>query len=93
MKEELREQMEEELKKVLRTIALRDRNNLQLTQSQCAEALVMSLRSYQKIEEGSNGCSALTAFMLLAHHDQREAIVDELCHKLLTIYQGALCYE
>ena len=93
MKEKLREQMEQELEKALRNIAMRERYSLQLTQSQYADALVMSLRSYQKIEEGLNGCSALTAFMIIAHQEHRESIVNEVCQKLLTIYEGAMCYE
>lgn len=89
MKEELREQMENELGNLLRVVAIQDRNNMHLTQSQYAEALIMSLRSYQKIEGGENDCGALTAFLLIARHEKREAIFEEVCEKLLTIYEGA----
>lgn len=88
MKEDIREQMKAELGKTLRVIAIQARENMNMTQSQFADALVMSLRSYQKIEGGKCDCGALTAFLLIAHQSNRQMIFEEVCEKLLTIYEG-----
>ena len=66
----MRTEMEEELAKTLRDIALKLRGEYDLTQAKFGEALVMSERSYQEIEAGRNACSALTAVLIVLKLDQ-----------------------
>lgn len=61
----MRTEMEAILKDSYRELALKLRNEHELTQYKMAEALVMSERSYEDIEGGHNACGALTICLLL----------------------------
>lgn len=61
----MREEMQNILKRDLRELALRARENRGITQKKMAEVLVMSERSYADIESGASACGTLTGFLLL----------------------------
>ena len=88
--EEVKKLMENELGKILRVTVIKDRDELELTQSQFASALVMGLRGYQKIEGGENDCCALTTFLIIAHQKDRNAYIDSICEKLSRVYKNEL---
>jgi len=61
----MRDEFETILKNEMRIIVLKLRADLHLTQSQMAEALYMSTRSYADIESGASACGALTVVLLI----------------------------
>ena len=65
----MRNEMKIILKEEFRTLALRTRDNLGLTQDKMSEKLGISERAYSNIENGKSTCGTLTAMMLLMYTD------------------------
>ena len=88
----MRLEMEEELHKTLREIALKLRTEHGLTQARMSEALSMSERSYEEIERGKSACGALTATLLLLKLEEYPELKALLLARLTKAYavRGAL---
>ena len=82
----MRHNMEKELKEVFRVHALKARHDYNLTQAKMAEALVMSERSYEDIENGVSACGTLTVILLLLQMEDRDAFLSDLREKLEMAY-------
>jgi len=82
----MRHQMENILKNELRTLAIRERDELNLTQRKMAEALVMSETSYSDIECGDNMCGTLTAILLIMRLDDPNEFIQHLKGKFKELY-------
>ena len=67
---------------ILREYALRLRHEHGLTQAKMADALLMSLRSYEDIECGHSSCGMLTAMLLLAKIYENKDLLDELFNRV-----------
>ncbi len=65
----MKEEMKAILKEEFRTLALRTRYDLGLTQDKMSEKLGISERAYSNIENGRSTCGTLTAIMLLMYTD------------------------
>ena len=78
----LRDRMEQELKKELRTLALRTREEMHLTQAKMGDRYAMSADSFSDIESGENMCGTLTVFLLLRDQKDRDRIFHEIGSKL-----------
>ena len=63
----MREKLEYLLKNDMRALALRTREDMNLTQDKMSEILFMSKRSYADIESGASACGALTVILLLMY--------------------------
>ena len=74
----MRNELEAILKNDLRTLSLRTRARLRLTQEQMAEHLCMSPRSYIDIESGLSMCGTLTVVLLLMDQDDPASVLAEL---------------
>lgn len=84
----MRSEMEEELHKTLREIALKLRAEYGLTQARMSEALAMSERSYEEIERGKNACGALTATLLVLKLEEHPEFKALLLARLTKAYAG-----
>lgn len=82
----IRHEMEKELKETFRDIVLKKRYERELTQAKMAEALVMSDRSYEDIENGETSCGSLTMILLLLDMENREEFLRDLRARLEKVY-------
>ena len=82
----MRNIMEKELKVILREYALRLRHEHGLTQAKMADALLMSLRSYEDIECGHSSCGMLTAILLLMKVSENRERLDEFFGRVRAAY-------
>ena len=78
----LRHNMEQLLKAELRTILLRTRAELGLTQNKMSDRYIMSEDSYYDLESGKYMCGTLTAILLLNDQANPKAILNEIAAKL-----------
>lgn len=74
----MREEMEKVLKREFRELALKTRDNLELTQKQMSELLSMSENSYCDIENGTYMCGTLTAILLLSMQQDSNSVLRNL---------------
>lgn len=74
----MREEMEKILKREFRELALKTRDNLELTQKQMSELLSMSENSYCDIENGTYMCGTLTAILLLSMQQDSNSVLRNL---------------
>ena len=81
--------MEDELKAFLRELVLRLRQDKGLTQAKMAEALVMSERAYEYIENGDTSCGVLTTILVVLEMDDRDTLLDDLRIRLTKAYEKA----
>ena len=81
--------MEDELKAFLRGLVLRLRQDKGLTQAKMAEALVMSERAYEYIENGDTSCGVLTTILVVLEMDDRDTLLDDLRIRLTRAYEKA----
>lgn len=65
----MRRKIEAVVRDEFRTLAIRMRDDLDLTQDQMSEALFMSERSYSDIENGHSTCGTVTAMLMLSKVD------------------------
>ena len=65
----MRSEVEAIVREEFRTLALKLRDDLDLTQDKMSEELFMSERSYSDIENGHSTCGTVTAMLLLAKTD------------------------
>lgn len=86
----MRNEMEKLLKEELRTLAIRTRERLHLTQKEMAIRLEMSESSYSDIETGLSMCGTLTTVLLLSEQDDPYAYLQELREKLIALYESAM---
>ena len=88
----MRTEMEAELKEFLRDFILRLRQDKGLTQAKMAEALVMSERAYEYIENGDTSCGVLTTILVVLEMDDRDSLLGDLRIRLTRAYEkvGAL---
>lgn len=70
--------MEKVLKREFRELALKTRDNLELTQKQMSELLSMSENSYCDIENGTYMCGTLTAILLLSMQQDSNSVLRNL---------------
>ena len=86
----IREKMEAVLKAELRTLALKTRAELNLTQEKMGERYAMNGDSFGDIESGEYMCGTLTEFLLLRDRKDRDRIFDEIGAKLDKIREEEL---
>ena len=86
----MRNEMERLLKDELRTLAIRTRERLHLTQREMAIRLEMSESSYSDIETGLSMCGTLTTVLLLSELDDPYAYLQALKQKLAVLYEDAM---
>ena len=86
----MRNEMEKLLKEELRTLAIRTRERLHLTQKEMAIRLEMSESSYSDIETGLSMCGTLTTVLLLSELDDPYAYLQALKQKLAVLYEDAM---
>ena len=86
----MRNEMEKLLKEELRTLAIRTRERLDLTQREMAIKLEMSESSYSDIETGLSMCGTLTTVLLLSELDDPYAYLQELQRKLIALYENTM---
>jgi len=86
----MRNEMERLLKDELRTLAIRTRERLHLTQKEMAIRLEMSESSYSDIETGLSMCGTLTTVLLLSELDDPYAYLQALKQKLAVLYESAM---
>jgi len=86
----MRNEMERLLKDELRTLAIRTRERLHLTQKEMAIRLEMSESSYSDIETGLSMCGTLTTVLLLSELDDPYAYLQALKQKLAVLYEDAM---
>ena len=65
----MRSEVEAIVREEFRTLALKLRDDLDLTQDKMSEELFMSERSYSDIENGHSTCGTVTAMLLLVKTD------------------------
>ena len=82
----MRHEMEKELKETFRELVLKLRYDLELPQSKMAEALAMSERSYEDIENGHSSCGTLTVLLILMKMENRDEFLAALYPKLEKAY-------
>ena len=77
----MRAEMEPVLKEALRTLALKTRDRMGLTQKKMAEVLEMNETSYSDIEGGVSMCGTLTTVLLLMNQSDPTAFLGEVSGK------------
>lgn len=70
------------LKNELRSLAIKTRARLKLTQKEMAVMLVMNESSYSKIETGKVMCGTLTAMILVSRQEYPDVFLQDLWDKL-----------
>ena len=65
----MRRKIEAVVRDEFRTLAIRMRDDLDLTQDKMSEELFMSERSYSDIENGHSTCGTVTAMLMLSKVD------------------------
>ena len=83
----MRTEMESELKEFLRDFILRLRQDKGLTQAKMAEALVMSERAYEYLENGDTSCGVLTTILVVLEMNNRDMLLDDLRVRLTRAYE------
>lgn len=83
----VRSEMEAELKEFLRDLILRLRQDKGYTQAKMAEALVMSERAYEYLENGDTSCGVLTTILIVLGMDERDKLLDDLRARLTRAYE------
>ncbi len=83
----MRQEKEDLLKEELRTLAIKTRDRLNLTQCKMARALEMSESSYSDIETGRTMCGTLTTVLLLDMQDNPTDFLCELRTKFSKQYE------
>lgn len=78
----LRDKMEKLLKRELRSLMLKTRADLELTQSKMGDRYVMSENSYSALENGEYMCGTLTTIFLLRDQKDPGKVLDEITEKL-----------
>ncbi len=78
----LREKMEKLLKRELRSLMLKTRAGLNLTQSKMGDRYVMSENSYSALENGEYMCGTLTTILLLKDQNDPGKVMSEITEKL-----------
>ena len=78
----LREKMEKLLKRELRSLMLKTRAGLNLTQSKMGDRYVMSENSYSALENGEYMCGTLTTIFLLRDQKDPGKVLDEITETL-----------
>lgn len=78
----LRDKMEQLLKKELRSLLLKTRAGLVLTQSKMGDRYVMSENSYSALENGEYMCGTLTVILLLRDQKDPNMVLTEITEKL-----------
>lgn len=86
----IREKMEAVLKTELRALALKTRDELNLTQEKMGDRYVMNGDSFGDIESGEYICGTLTEFLLLRDQKDRDKIFEEIGAKLDKIREEEL---
>ena len=78
----LRDKMEKLLKRELRSLMLKTRAGLDLTQSKMGDRYVMSENSYSALENGEYMCGTLTTILLLKDQNDPGKVMSEITEKL-----------
>ena len=78
----LRDKMEKLLKRELRSLMLKTRAGLDLTQSKIGDRYVKSENSYSALENGEYMCGTLTTIFLLRDQKDPGKVLDEITEKL-----------
>lgn len=78
----LRDKMEKLIKRELRSLMLKTRADLELTQSKMGDRYVMSENSYSALETGEYMCGTLTTIFLLRDQKDPGKVLDEITEKL-----------
>ena len=86
----LHDEMEQILKRELRSLALKTRSELGLTQRQMSDRYVMAESSYSALESGENMCGTLTTIFLLSDQIDPYQTLKTLIHKLDKLREGEL---
>ena len=86
----LRDKMEKLLKRELRSLMLKTRADLELTQSKMGDRYVMSENSYSALENGEYMCGTLTTIFLLRDQKDPGKVLDEITEKLEQIREEEL---
>ncbi len=86
----MRNEMEKLLKEELRTLAIRTRERLHLTQREMAIRLEMSESSYSDIETGLSMCGTLTTVLLLSELDDPYTYLQQAKEKLNALYESSM---
>lgn len=85
----MRNEMETVIKEKFRILALKTRYERGFTQNEMSRLLVMSERSYEDLESGRSGCSALTTILLLMEVDNPIDFLNDLRKQLKEAYEIA----
>ena len=83
----MRHEKEILLKNELRILAIKTRDQLELTQKEMARLLDMTENSYSDIETGGYMCGTLTAILLLAEQQDPNAYLQHLKAKFNELYE------
>ncbi len=83
----MRDKMNECLKQELRTLAIRTRAELSLSQHAMAERLLMHENSYWDIEAGHSMCGSLTVILLLLAQDDPSMFLHEVEQSFSQLYE------
>ena len=83
----MRKEKETVLKESLRSLALKTRDHLDLTQRDMAEKLSMSETAYSDIETGAYMCGTLTTVLLLIEQDDPQKFLNEMKEKFEELYE------
>lgn len=86
----MRTEKETLLKNELRSLAIRTRDRLDLTQREMAERLEMNENSYSDIETGVYMCGTLTAILLLLEQEDPHTFLLALDEAFAKQYEGLL---
>jgi len=84
----MRSDMEALLKREFRSLALRTREELGLTQSVMAQTLCMSVNSYSEIEAGVSCVGLLTGILLLSGQEDPNGFLEHLKAELRPLYEA-----
>ena len=83
----MRSDMESLLKREFRSLALKTREELGLTQSGMAQTLCMSVNSYSEIEAGVSCAGLLTGILLLSGQEDPGEFLEHLRDVLRPLYE------
>ena len=86
----MRDEKELILKKTLRELALKTREEVHITQKEMSELLSMNEKSYSDIETGVYMCGTLTCVLLLMIQDDPRIFLDQLRLEFDTAYEKEL---
>lgn len=83
----MRNEKEKVLKEELRSLAIRTRDRLKITQREMSEKLEMSESSYSDIETGESMCGTLTTVLLLGMQSDPKDFIRSAGTKLRGFYE------